>query len=103
MEEDYLEQGESRIEELLNTFRKNSIQQFVDSCYEAYDLIKKEGIKEEAYEDREEIRKALRKMLALFESREEYEKCSEVSWILESEFPGFETTPDHAYIEEMEL
>lgn len=98
-----MDNSDNRIERALHTIRKSAIKQFVDSCYEAYELIRKEGIKEESFEDREEIRKALRKMLALFESREEYEKCSEISWILESEFPGFETTPDHAYIEEMEL
>ena len=102
MREDFESEGPD-VEVILEKFRKEAIKKFIEACYEAYDLIKKDGIEAEEFSEREEIRKALRKMLALFESREEYEKCSEVSWILESEFPGFETTPDRAYIEEMEL
>ena len=94
---------EPDVEDLLNKFREAAIVKFVDACYEAYDLIIKEGVNEEDFSEREEIRKALRKMLALFESREEYEKCKDVSWVLESEFPGFETTPDYEYIQEMGL
>lgn len=94
---------EPDVEDLLNKFREEAIGKFVEACYEAYALLMNEGIDEEEFAEREEIRKALRKMLALFESREEYEKCKDVAWILESEFPGFETTPDYDYIQEMGL
>jgi len=102
MREDFESEGPD-VEVILEKFRKEAIQKFIDACYEAYDLIKRDGVDAEDFEDREEIRKALRKMLALFESREEYEKCKDVAWILESEFPGFETTPDYDYIQEMGL
>ena len=102
MREDFESEGPD-VEVILEKFRKEAIQKFIEACYEAYDLIKKDGIEAEEFSEREEIRKALRKMLALFESREEYEKCKDVAWILESEFPGFETTPDYAYSEEMGL
>jgi hypothetical protein len=91
------------VEVMLEKFRKEAIQKFVEACYEAYELIRISGVDAEEFEDREEIRKALRKMLALFESREEYEKCKEVAWVLESEYPGFETTPDYNYIQGMGL
>jgi hypothetical protein len=103
MREQFEQEQEPDVESLLNRFREEAISKFVEACYEAYDLIIKEGVNEEEFSEREEIRKALRKMLALFESREEYEKCKDVAWILEREFPGFETTPDYAYIEEMGL
>ena len=42
-------------------------------------------------------------MLALFEIREEYEKCKVLSNIMEMEFPGWDTTPDRNYIKELEI
>ena len=68
MREDFESEGPD-VEVILEKFRKEAIQKFIDACYEAYDLIKRDGVDAEDFEDREEIRKALRKMLALFESR----------------------------------
>jgi hypothetical protein len=94
------------IEDLMEAMkkeRKESLLRFRENCYLAYDTVKESGIPEDDYSEREEIRTALRKVLALFELDEEYEKCKDLSWIMEKEFPGHDTTPDREFINNLEL
>lgn len=96
-----MEEQEFDIENTLEEIREASIDLWVKNCYKAFDMLKERGVDTDDFGEREEIREAGRKMLALFEIREEYEKCKELSWILEREFPGFETTPNRDYIDNL--
>jgi hypothetical protein len=99
-----MEDHETDIEEKLERYRRGAIQNFIDNCYVAYDMLVKEGVPEDSdHESLMEILKASRKMLALFEVREEYEKCKVLSNIMEMEFPSWDITPDRKYIEELEI
>jgi hypothetical protein len=99
-----MEDHETDIEQKLEEFRRGAIQNFIDNCYKGYDVLVEEGIPEDLdHESYMEILKATRKMLALFEIREEYEKCKILSNIMEMEFPGWDTTPDRNYIKELEI
>jgi hypothetical protein len=99
-----MEDREMGIEEKLEKFREQAIQGFVKNCYDAFDVLVKEGIPEDSdHESLMEILKASRKILALFEAHEDYEKCKVLSNILEMEFPSWDTTPDRNYIKELGL
>lgn len=95
------EENDFDIENALESVREGAIQVWIKNCYIAFDTVLEEGIDTDDASERMEILTALRKVLALFEVREEYEKCQKLSWILECEFPGYDTTPDRNHIESL--
>ena len=99
MEEDF------DIEEALNKCREEAVAKFVEACYEALaTIIQDDGaIEEEEAEERKEILKAMRRMLALFETMEDYEACQITSLVMENEFFEEDRTPDDEYIKELDL
>ena len=102
-EEDF---DELDIERYLDQEREEAIQFFLESCVSAFDEVKLHGLgflEEADHKEREEVRTALRKTLAVLEMREEYEKCKILSNLMELAFPSFDTTPDREYLRELGL
>lgn len=102
-EEDF---DELDIERYLDQEREEAINFFIESCEAAYEEVMKYGLgflDESNHQEREEVRTALRKTLAVMEAKEEYEKCRELSLKMEFAFPGFDTTPDREYVRELGL
>lgn len=93
------------IEEALNKCREEAVGKFIEACYEALaTIIQDDGvIEEEGVEERKEILKAMRRMLALFETLEDYESCQITSLVMENEFFEEDRTPDYEYIKELDL
>jgi hypothetical protein len=112
MRDEDFEMNEDDLEDLLdlekqiNQEREEAIRFFIQSCFEAYNEVMEHGLDfldDEGYEfqEREEVRTALRKALAVLERHEEYEKCRELSLKMEFAFPGFDTTPNREYVREL--
>jgi hypothetical protein len=105
MDYDFEGTEEFDIEEALNKCREKAISNFIECCYDALQvIIDSEGVvDEEDEEERKEILKAMRRMLALFETLEDYEACQITALVMESEFPEEERTPDYDYIGELDI
>jgi|LauGreDrversion4_2_1035121.scaffolds.fasta_scaffold449425_4 hypothetical protein len=105
MDYDFEGTEEFDIEEALNKCREKAVAGFVDACYEALQtIIDSDGlIEEEGEQERGEILKAMRRMLALFEILEDYEACQITSLVMENEFFEENRTPDYGYIQELDI
>lgn len=93
------------IEDALNKCREEAVAKFIEACYEALGvIIADDGVIEEEDEgERKEILKAMRRMLALFETMEDYEACQITSLVMENEFFEEDRTPDYEYIKDLDL
>jgi hypothetical protein len=76
-------------------FRMNK-QSFVDSCNEAFVVLKKVKKEKMAVSEFGGAQLAIRRMLGLFIDQEEYEKCSFLKKILDENFKG-NNNPLHDY------
>lgn len=98
------EEGNSKGESLdplqvIEIARETAHARFVTWCNEGYEALQRIGVETiQDIEKRKEANLAMRRMLALFIDREEYEKCAFLKTTLEANFPG-ETEPLFDYRE----
>lgn len=81
-------------EELQRMIRLRARREFIQGCYEAYDLLATRG--EEALDGAEipAVQRAINRMTAFFITKEEYERCEFLKKYTEKHMPGFTITPD---------
>lgn len=82
-------------EELRQELIRRSKEEFIEGCYEAYDLLATRG--QEALKEAElsSIQKAINRMTSLFIIKEEYERCQFLKKFVDEHMPGFQITPDN--------
>ena len=92
-EEDYDENFPDP-EELQHMIRLRARKEFIEGCYEAYDLLATRG--EQALEGAEipAVQRAINRMTAFFITKEEYERCDFLKRYTEKHMPGFVINPD---------
>jgi len=74
--------------------RKAEILEFVNGCYDAYDMIVRDGVNVITEAGETEIKKAISRMTALFTVKEEYEKCRFLVEFAKINLPNFNVEPD---------
>jgi|LauGreDrversion4_2_1035121.scaffolds.fasta_scaffold400551_4 hypothetical protein len=81
-------------EELQHMIRLRARKEFIEGCYEAYDLLATRG--EQALEGAEipAVQRAINRMTAFFITKEEYERCDFLKRYTEKHMPGFVINPD---------
>lgn len=85
----------------LKAHAAKSKKEFISGCYEAYDILKRDGSK--ALEEAEitSIQKAINRMTTYFIIVEEYEKCQFLQEFVKDNMPDFEIVPDEAIRESL--
>jgi hypothetical protein len=81
--------------------RKETLKNFIDGCYVAYDMLTREGAKAMEGSNEESIGSAINRMTALFLEREEYERCGFLKRFVSEHMPGREVVPDPQVIKEL--
>jgi hypothetical protein len=81
-------------EELQHMIRLRARKEFIEGCYDAYDLLATRG--EQALEGAEipAVQRAINRMTAFFITKEEYERCDFLKRYTEKHMPGFVINPD---------
>jgi hypothetical protein len=81
-------------DELQHMIRLRARKEFIEGCYEAYDLLATRG--EQALEGAEipAVQRAINRMTAFFITKEEYERCDFLKRYTEKHMPGFVINPD---------
>ena len=82
---------------------EQSKQEFIEGCYEAYDVLVSEGSSVLEQAPATEIQKAINRMTQLFLLREEYERCEFLKKYVADYLPGFKIVPDRNVIKELSL
>lgn len=90
-EDEYQDHGPDEIERDLTERAKKD---FMEGCYQAYDILVKDG--KGALDEAElpSIQRAINRMTAFFIIKEEFEKCQFLKTFVNENIPGFEITPD---------
>ena len=88
-------------EEIAERRRKETLKNFIEGCYVAYDLLAKRGSKAMEGSNEESIGSAINRMTALFLEREEYERCGFLKKFVTENMPGREVIPDQQVIKEL--
>ena len=90
-EDEYQDHGPDEIERDLTERAKKD---FMEGCYQAYDILVKDG--KGALDEAElpSIQRAINRMTAFFIIKEEVEKCQFLKTFVNENIPGFEITPD---------
>jgi ferritin len=81
-------------DELHKQLTERSKQEFIEGCYQAYDLLVKDGSKTLEEAEISSIQKAINRMTSYFIMQEEYEKCQFLKRFVDENMPGFEIVPD---------
>ena len=78
-------------------------EEFIEGCYEAYDLLATRG--KEALKEAEitSIQRAINRMTMLFIMKEEYERCEFLKKFVDENMKGFKITPDTAIQKDLNL
>jgi hypothetical protein len=103
----YDEDDENELSEKAELLRRHMIEkskkEFIEGCYDAYDMLVSKG--KEAIEgtDPKSIGTAINRMTALFLIREEYERCEFLKKYAKEHLPGFEIKPDRSVEKELAL
>lgn len=82
---------------------ERSKSEFIQGCYDAYDLLVKKGPEVLEETNPKEIQKAINRMTQLFLMKEEYERCSFLKQYVKAHMPEFEITPDKNLIKELSI
>ncbi len=69
-------------------------QEFINGCYEAYDVLVTQGKAALQEAEISSIQRAINKMTALFIVNEEFERCSFLQRFVAENMPGFKIEPD---------
>ena len=99
--EDINEYLREQAREVAESARKETLKNFIDGCYIAYDMLAKEGARAIEGSTEESIGSAINRMTALFLEREEYERCGFLQKFVSEHMPGREVTPDPEVIREL--
>lgn len=102
-DDDFPEELERRGKELQKQLQSKARQEFIQGCYQAYDILEKQGEKALEQGDLNSICRAIDRMMTLFLAREEYERCSFLKKYVERNIPGHVITPDPVVTEQMNL
>lgn len=94
---------EDRANELKRMLIEKSKKEFVEGCYEAYDMLATKGKAAITGSDPRSIHTAINRMTALFLIREEYERCKFLKTYVEQNLPGYEIKPDPSVEKELSL
>jgi ferritin len=81
-------------DELHKKLTERAKQEFIEGCYQAYDLLVKDGSKTLEEAEISSIQKAINRMTSYFIMQEEYEKCQFLKRFVDENMPGFEIVPD---------
>jgi hypothetical protein len=92
---------EEQAREVAERTRRETLRNFIDGCYVAYDMLTKEGSKAMEGSTEESIGSAINRMTALFLEREEYERCGFLQKFVKEHMPGREVIPDPNVIKEL--
>jgi hypothetical protein len=85
---------EDEYEDLEKSIRERSKKDFIEGCYQAYDILLKDGSKAITQTELPAIQKAINRMTAFFIINEEFEKCQFLKNFVKENMPDFEITPD---------
>ena len=102
MEDDeYMDFLDDTTKESKKSNKEKSKKEFVEGCYEAYDLLASKG--KAAIEGTEvtAIQTAINRMTALFIMNEDYERCQFLKRYVELHLPGLEIKPDMSIQEDL--
>ena len=88
-------------EEIAERQRIETLKNFIDGCYVAYDMLAKQGSQAMEGSNEESIGSAINRMTALFLEREEYERCGFLKKFVTENMPGREVIPDPEVIKEL--
>ena len=83
--------------------REAAVQDFIDGCYAAYEVLEERGVEALESGEPDAIKMALNRMMALFLHKEEYERCAFLKAFVETNMEGHTIQPDWEVIEDMEL
>lgn len=98
---------ENEYEEYGQTLRKKATQKakqdFIQGCYDAYDLLVSAGESALHGTDEKDIRNAINRMTSFFILSEEYERCEFLKNFVRRYMPGFEISPDTSIQQELSI
>lgn len=94
---------EDRANELRKMLIERSKKDFIEGCYDAYDMLATKGKEAILGSDIKSIHTAINRMTALFLIREEYERCKFLKTYVEQNLPGYEIKPDPSVEKELSL
>ena len=92
---------EEQAKEIAERNRKETLKNFIEGCYVAYDLLANEGSRAMEGSNEESIGSAINRMTALFLEREEYERCGFLQKFVNEHMPGMEVIPDQEVMREL--
>ena len=81
-------------EEIRKEIVRRSAEEFIEGCYEAYDLLATNGQQALREAEASSIQRAINRMTSLFIMKEEYERCQFLKKFVDENMPGFQITPD---------
>lgn len=99
--DEYDEDLDRRSDELQKQLKEKARQEFIEGCYAAYGILEKDGRKALEQGDLNSICRAINRMMSLFLSREEYERCSFLKRFVENHIPGHTIQPDPTVFEQL--
>jgi hypothetical protein len=93
---------ESSLEEMeRKMLTEKAKQEFVEGCYQAYDMLIEKGPKALEEAEISSIKNAMNRMAALFILKEEYERCNFLKQFASNHIKGFSIVPDSSVYQEM--
>jgi hypothetical protein len=87
----------------INAMIETTKKEFIEGCYEAYDLLASKGKSAIENTDVNAIESAINRMTALFILREDYERCQFLKKYVELHLPGIDIKPDMNVQKELSL
>lgn len=90
-DDDEIDHGSDELHKRLTERAKH---EFIEGCYQAYELLVKEGPKTLQEAEISSIQMAINRMTSYFIMQEEYEKCQFLKRFVDENMPGFEIVPD---------
>lgn len=102
-DDDELDGLEEKANEIRRMLIDKSKKEFVEGCYEAYEMLATVGPDAVKGTSKKSIQSAINRMTALFLAREEYERCQFLKSYVAKHLPGFEIEPDPSVEKELSL
>ena len=103
----YDEDDDNELSEKAELLRRHMIEkskkEFIEGCYDAYDMLVSKGKEAIDGADPKSIGTAINRMTALFLIREEYERCEFLKKYAKQHLPGFSVKPDPSVEKELSL
>ena len=93
----------SKINEFERARLEKAKLEFIEGCYEAYDMLVSKGAQVINETPTSEIQTAINRMTQLFLINEEYERCNFLKKYVNEHMPEFEIKPDPSVIRELAM